>query len=52
MDTISVLQNVSMVTAIFFGGIILLLTYEMAVTGSFEDACIQITNLIKGFMHR
>ncbi len=50
MEMLIVLKGVSLVSAALVGGIILVLTYEVAETGSFEDACIQITNLIRGFM--
>ncbi len=50
MEMLIMLKAASLVTAVLMGGIILVLTYEVAETGSFEDACIQITNLIRGFM--
>jgi hypothetical protein len=52
MELLEVLKGVNLIASILFGAVILILTYEVAETGSFEDACIQITNMIRGFMRR
>jgi hypothetical protein len=52
MELLEVLKGVNLIASMLVGAVILILTYEVAETGSFEDACIQITNLIKGFMRR
>ena len=52
MEATELLKGVSLVCATLVSGIILILTYEVAETGSFEDACIQVTNLIRGLMRR
>ena len=52
MDAYSILKGVSLVSSMLFGGIILILTYEVAETGSFEDACIEVSNMIRALLRR
>ncbi len=52
MDAYSILKGVSQVSSALFGGVILILTYEIAKTGSFEDACIQVSNMIRAMLRR
>lgn len=52
MDAYSILKGVSLVSSMLLGGIILILTYEVAETGSFEDACIQVSNMIRALLRR
>jgi hypothetical protein len=52
MEMLVVLKGISLVSAALIAGIFMILTYEVAETGSFEDACINITNLIRGFIRR